>query len=243
MSLLRLIARLDIKGQNVVKGIHLEGLRVVGKPEEMARRYAEEGADELLYMDCVASLYGRNQLEGLLERTTEKVFIPVTVGGGIRSRGDVQRLLGAGADKVAINTAAIKNPSLIKECAEYFGSQAVVVSIESKRSDAEMGGWEALSDSGRERTGKNVLGWAEEAVSLGAGEILITSVDKEGTQRGCDLELIRALSHLPVPVSYCGGVGSVSHAVSCIAAGADALAIASALHYRKVGFEELRKAL
>jgi cyclase len=181
MSLLRIIARLDIKGPNVVKGIHMEGLRVIGKPEELANAYAEAGADELLYIDTVASLYGRNQLAALLSRTVEDVFIPITVGGGVKSRADVKRLLDAGADKVAINTAAIRDPALIRECADHYGAQAVVVSIEAKRQP--LGGWECYTDNGREKTGKDVLLWAEEAISLGAGEILLTSIDQEGTRQ------------------------------------------------------------
>src|SRR3990167_9203573 len=158
MSLLRLIARLDIKGSNVVKGVQMEGLRVVGKPEEMAQRYAESGADEILYIDTVASLYGRNQLEALLEKTCENVFVPITVGGGIGSVQDARRLFNAGADKVAINTAALKRHALINEMASHFGSQAVVVSIEAKR----VGGrreWESYIDNGRQKTGVDVGRW------------------------------------------------------------------------------------
>lgn len=237
MSLLRLIARLDIKGQNVVKGIQFEGLRVVGKPDELATKYANEGADELLYIDTVASLYGRNQLCGLLERTTEHVFIPVTVGGGIKSRADVKRLLDSGADKVAINTEGIKRPSLIKELADYYGSQAVVVSIEAKRVGER---WECYTDCGREKTGKDVQEWAEEAVALGAGEILITSIDQDGTRNGLDLPLISALKGLPVPVTACGGMWTVDHLRQALNAGADAVAMASCLHYGKVSFAELK---
>lgn len=243
MSLLRLIARLDIKGPNVVKGINFEGLRVVGKPAELAKQYAEGGADELIYLDTVATLYGRNQLSSLLERTTDQVFIPVTVGGGIRSRVDVRRLLESGADKVAINTAAVRNPSLIKECADYYGSQCVVVSIEAKRR-LEMG-WEAYTDNGREKTGKDAIRWAHEAVELGAGELLITSIDQDGTKRGFDVNLIKAIApHVPVPVTACGGAGCVEHIREVLREGkADAVAVASVLHYGKLTFEEIRKAL
>jgi cyclase len=243
MSLLRIIARLDIKGPNVVKGVQMEGLRVVGKPDELARRYAEEGADELLYIDTVASLYGRNQLSSLLERTVENVFVPITVGGGIKSRADVKRLLDAGADKVAINTAAIRDPSLIRECADHYGSQAIVVSIEAKRKHGEMA-WECFTDCGREKGGKDVVLWAQEAVSLGAGEILLTSVDQDGTRKGFDLDLIRAVGRdCPVPLTACGGLGSVSHGLRALEAGADAVACASVLHYGRLTIGEIRNGL
>lgn len=231
----RLIARLDIKGANVVKGIQFEGLRVVGKPSELAKKYVQEGANELLYIDQVASLYGRNQLEGLLERTTDDIFVPVTVGGGIKSIGDIDRLLRAGADSVAINTAAIKRPALIKECADHYGSQAIVVSIEAKRTKA---GWECYTDCGREKTNKSVQEWAQEAVSLGAGEILLTSIDQDGTMNGPDIEVVKTLAHLPVQVVYGGGIGGLDHLRSVLAAGADGVAVGSALHYGKFHMEQ-----
>ena len=241
MSLLRLIARLDIKGENVVKGYQMEGLRVVGKPAELARRYAED-ADELLYIDTVASLYGRNQLERVLEETTEDVFIPITVGGGIRTREDVRRLLAAGADKVAINTAALRNPELIRDCAQHFGSQAIVASIEAKRTP---GGWEALAENGRERTGVDALAWAKEAVALGAGELLITSVDRDGTRRGFDVDLIaRIAPEVSVPVIACGGMGRIEHLREVLERGrADAVAMASVLHSGRFTIGALRAAL
>ena len=240
MSLRRFIARLDVKGANVVKGVQMEGLRVVGKPEDLARKYAED-ADELFYLDTVASLYGRNQLSALLERTCEEVFIPITVGGGIKTRADVKRLLDAGADKVAINTAAIRNPPLIRECADYYGSQAIVVSVDAKR--MERGTWEALTDCGRERSGKDAIAWTREAVSLGAGEILLTSIDMDGTRRGCDLDLIRTLRDIPVPLTYCGGVGGLAHVNDALCAGADAVAMGAALHYGNINLKELRNGL
>ena len=237
MLLPRLIARLDIKGPSVVKGIHMEGLRVVGKPREMAAQYAED-ACELLYIDTVASLYGRNQLKTLLEYTSENTFVPITVGGGIRSVEDVRDLLRAGADKCAINTAAIKNPQLIEAVAATCGSQAIVVSIEAKRTAA---GWEALTDNGRERTGQDAVAWACTAVQLGAGEILLTSVDQEGTRRGFDLGLIRAVAAAcpTVPLVASGGMGCVEHAVAALHAGADAVAMASVLHYGKLTIQEV----
>ena len=226
----RVIARLDIKAPNLVKGIHLEGLRVMGSPEEFAARYYAQGADELLYIDIVASLYERNSLLPLVERTAAEIFVPLTVGGGIRSVDDIRRLLRAGADKVAVNTAAIRRPELIREASRLFGSQCVVLSVEAKRLSG--GGWEAYTDNGRERTGLDAIDWIRRAVDLGAGEVLVTSVDREGTRRGFDLELVAAVGpHVPVPVIACGGAGSVADIRDCFAAGADAVAVASLLHY------------
>ncbi len=239
MSLLRLIARLDIKGPNVVKGICFEGLRVVGNPETLAKKYAQEGADELIYIDTVASLYGRNQLASLLEQTTLEVFIPVTVGGGIKSRGDVQRLLNAGADKVAINTAALERPELIDELASFYGSQAIVCSIEAKRRGTT---WEAYKNNGRDPSGKCAIAWASEAVERGAGEILITSIDQEGTRSGFDIGLVKEVSSLKVPVTASGGMGTIQHLKSVLEEGkADAVAMASVLHYNKLTFEQMKR--
>lgn len=235
MSLLRFIARMDIKGPNVVKGIQFEGLRVIGEPVSLAQKYCEV-ADEILYIDTVATLYGRNQLKDLLYQTSEKVFIPITVGGGIRSMDQIQELFNAGADKVCINTGAIRHPDLIDMAARRYGSQAIVISIEAKRTHK---GWEAYTDNGREKTGKEVIAWAEEVVNRGCGEVLITSVDREGTKRGIDCELISNID-LPVPVVACGGIGSVKHVQEAIKAGADAVAMASALHYDLIDWKELR---
>ncbi|MFA4987659.1 MAG: imidazole glycerol phosphate synthase cyclase subunit [Candidatus Brocadiia bacterium] len=238
MSLFRAIARLDIKGSHVVKGIRFEGLRRVGEPAALAERYAESGADELLYIDQVASLYGRNQLEELLERTTERVFIPVTVGGGISSLADVRRLLNAGADKVAVNTAAIRRPDLINEIAGRYGNQCLVVSIEAKRT---VHGWEAYTDCGRERSGVDAVAWARRAAESGAGELLVTSIDQDGTMKGMDYELIAQIGpRVDVPVVAAGGIGNRTHVVEALRSGADAIAVASALHYNRITFEELR---
>ena len=241
MSLLRLIARLDIKGQNVVKGIQFEGLRVVGNPQALATKYAQEGADEILYIDTVASLYGRNQLTQLLEQTTEEVFIPVTVGRGAKSRADVQRLLRAGADKVAINTAALERPELIDEIASFYGSQAIVCSIEAKRRGS---GWEAYKNNGRDPSGKCAISWASEAVERGAGEILITSIDQDGTRQGFDIGLVKEVSGLRVPVTASGGMGTLQHLKAVLEEGkADAVAMASVLHYGRLRFDDMRKAV
>lgn len=238
----RLIARLDIKGPNLIKGIHLEGLRVVGDPQDHAIRYYRDGADELIYIDIVASLYERNSLHDIVKRTAENVFIPMTVGGGIRSADDADRLLRAGADKVAINTAAIRRPELITEVSRRFGSQCMVLGIEAKRSgDA----WEAYTDNGRERTGVDVVEWAQRAVVLGAGEILLTSVDREGTRKGFDLELTRAVSDaVPIPVVASGGMGTLDHLREVLDRGhADAVAIADVLHYNRISMADLRQAV
>ncbi len=227
----RVIARLDIKGPNLVKGIHLEGLRVIGDPSEHALRYYEQGADELLYIDIVASLYERNNLIEVVERTASKIFVPLTVGGGIRSLEDINKLLRAGADKVAINTAAVRRPELITEAARMFGSQCIVASIEAKRRPS--GGWEAYTDNGREKTGRDAVEWGKQLVELGAGELLVTSVDMEGTRRGFDLELVRSLGPaVGVPVIACGGAATIDHVAAAFGAGADAVAVASILHYK-----------
>lgn len=209
---------------------------MLGDPKEYAVKYASEGAEELLFMDVVATLYGRNQLAELLEKTTDGVFIPVTVGGGIHSVEEAQRLFNAGADKVAINTAAIKNPKLITEIANRYGSQAIVVSIEAKRMN---GGWEAYTDNGREKTGKDAIQWAFEAQSLGAGEILMTSIDREGTGKGMDLELLRIGPKLDIPLMASGGVGNPEH-VTEARRYADAVAVAGAIHYKRFSIEQLR---
>src|SRR2546423_13233654 len=179
MENVRVIARLDIKGPNLVKGIHMEGLRVLGKPEDFAEYYYRTGADELMYIDVVASLYGRNSLLDIVRRTAQEIFIPLCVGGGLRSVDDIRAVLRAGADKVSINTAAIRRPALIKEAAETFGSSTIVVSVEAIRKPD--GKYEAYTDYGRERTGVDAVAWAQEAASLGAGELVVTSINQEGT--------------------------------------------------------------
>ena len=227
----RVIARLDIKGPDLVKGIHLEGLRVLGRPERFARHYYDEGADELIYMDVVASLYGRNSLFDLVSQTASQVFVPLTVGGGLRTLEDVRTMLRAGADKVAINTAAIRRPEFIREAAQAFGSSTIVVSIEAIQRGK--GAWEAYTDNGRERTGVDAVAWARAAVELGAGEILLTSIDREGTGKGFDLELTRTVADaVDVPVIASGGAGRAEDVLEVVLAGhADAVALASIVHY------------
>jgi cyclase len=222
---------LDVKGPNLVKGVHLEGLRVLGPPDEFALHYYREGADEILYIDAVASLYGRNGLLDLVRRTAERVFVPITVGGGIRSVEDARQALRAGADKVAINTAAIGNPKLIEEVADIFGCSTVVISIAAIK-QAE-GRWEAYTDGGREHSHRDVVEWAVEATTRGAGEVLITSIDREGTGKGFDLALVEAVCNaVAVPVIASGGAGNVEHVRPLVGeAGPTGVSLASILHY------------
>lgn len=241
MAGIRLIARLDVKGPNLIKGIHLEGLRVIGDPREYAAKYYEQGADEIIYMDCVASLYGRNNLTEIVRHAAEDIFIPMTVGGGVRSVSDVEMLLRVGADKVAVNTAAVARPELISEIATRFGSQCMVLSIEAK--DRGDGTWEAYTDNGREKTGVDVLEWSKRAAELGAGEILLTSIDREGTRKGFQIDLVRTVSEaVSIPVIASGGMGGVNHLQEVTEDGkADAVAMADIIHYNRMSFNEIRK--
>ena len=236
---IRIIPRLDIKGPNLVKGVHLEGLRVLGKPEHFAEYYNKSGADELIYMDAVASLYDRNSLVDIINRTAKKIFIPLTVGGGLRNIDDIRTVLQAGADKVSINTAAIKNPGIIKEASRRYGSSAIVVSIEAIRK--EDGSYEAFIENGRQRTGRDVFEWALEVAELGAGEILILSIDREGTGKGFDIELTRRIAQsVSIPVIACGGAGTREHIFDVIQEGyADAVSVASILHYNFIRHYEI----
>ena len=241
MANVRLIARLDIKGPNLIKGVHLEGLRVIGDPQEYARRYYEQGADELIYIDIVASLYGRSKLTEIVRRAAHDVFVPMTVGGGVRSTDDVRDLLRAGADKVAINTAAVRRPELITEVSRRFGSQCMVLSIEAKQQ--AQGRWEVFTDCGRERSGVDAVEWAQRGVRLGAGEILLTSIDREGTRKGFDVALIKAISStVTVPVIASGGYGEAQHLLDVVQQGtADAVALADALHYNRTTLPVVRQ--
>jgi imidazole glycerol-phosphate synthase subunit HisF len=237
---LRLIARLDIKGANLIKGIHLEGLRVVGDPQIHAAKYYQDGADEIVYMDTVASLYGRNNLIDVVSRATEHVFVPITVGGGIRSVEDARTLLRAGADKIAINTAAIKDPKLISQLSDVWGSSTIVLSIEAKKTGDNK--WEAYTDNGRERTGLDVAQWAETGAKLGAGEIFVTSVDQEGTRKGFDCELVAEITkRVEIPVIASGGFGSLHHLSQLVKTSKPTgVAIADSLHYNRYSFEQIR---
>jgi imidazole glycerol-phosphate synthase subunit HisF len=238
---IRLIARLDVKAPNLVKGIQFEGLRKLGDPNGFALRYYQQGIDEIYYEDIVASLYERNTLLEIVEKATRDIFVPVTVGGGLRSVGDVEAVLRSGADKVSVNTAAIKNPKLITDIASRFGSQCMVLSIQAKRQGSS---WEAYFDNGREHSGLDAIEWAERGQSLGAGEILLTSVDQEGTGKGIDLALVKAVSdRVEIPVIAAGGIGCVQDLVEAVQVGkADAIAMAHVLHYDLHSIPELRQA-
>lgn len=227
--MVRLIPRLDIKGPNLVKGIQLEGLRVLGRPEAYARHYYETGADELLFMDIVASLYERNSILPIVSRVADEIFIPLTVGGGLRSIDDISAVLRSGADKVTLNTAAIRRPELITEAARRFGSSTIVVSVEAIRKGDR---YEAFTDNGREITGLDAVEWAAYAAKLGAGEIMITSVDREGTGLGYDTDLIRMIAgEVDIPLIASGGAGSAAHVADAWFAGASAVAVGAVLHY------------
>lgn len=231
MKTVRIIPRLDVKGPNLVKGIHLEGLRVLGRPSDFAKYYYDNGADELIFMDVVASLYDRNSLHSIIEDTAKKIFIPITVGGGVRSLEDIKSILRAGADKVSINTAAIKNPELIRDASREFGSSTIVVAIEAIKD--KNGKYYAFTDNGREFTGKEVLEWAKKVEELGCGELIITSVDKEGTGKGFDIDLIKMIAdNVSIPIIAHGGAGSKEDIKSLFENNiVDSVALASILHY------------
>lgn len=233
----RIIARLDIKGQNLIKGIQFEGLRVLGNPAQFAKKYADEGADELLYIDTVASLYGRNQLESLIEETSKETFLPITVAGAISSIGSVMGCFKYGADRVCINTGAICEPEIIRSISRAIGSQGITVSIEAKKVN---GGWEAYTECGRNKSGKDAIRWASESVALGAGEILITSIDRDGTRKGPDLDLLAAID-VDVPVIYSGGIRLQD--VRAVAELSDGMAIGASLHYGDCTIAQIKDAL
>lgn len=240
MRNLRLIARLDIKGPNLIKGIHLEGLRVIGSPAAHALRYYAQGVDELIYMDCVASLYGRNHLAAIVSAAAQDIFVPMTVGGGVRSVEDASSILRAGADKVAVNTAAVAEPGLITRISRKFGSQCMVLSVEAKRCGSDK--WEVYTDNGRERTGLDVIEWVKKGVDLGAGEVLLTSVDNEGTRKGFDCALVKAVTDaVSVPVIASGGMGKTEDILAVVGeAKADAVAMADILHYGRATIGDIR---
>jgi imidazole glycerol-phosphate synthase subunit HisF len=243
MRKIRIIPRLDIKSPNLIKGIHLEGLRVVGDPAVFSKDYYIQGADELLYIDSVASLYERNNILDLVSKTAQDVFVPMTVGGGIRTVEDARQALRLGADKVAVNTGAVKNPELISQIANYFGSQCMVVSIEAKQSGSNQ--WEVYVDNGREKTGIDLLDWVKQVQDFGAGEILLTSVDREGAKKGFDLNLINAVMKISkVPVIASGGMGNISHLINLIQeTSVDAVAIANVLHYKTLSLADIFQTL
>ena len=232
MNKTRIIARLDVKNDFVIKGIHLEGLRKVGDPNEMAREYYNQGIDEIIFMDAVAAYYDRNSLTKIIEKACKDVFVPITVGGGIREIEDIQIALNAGADKIAINTRAVQNPNFIKESSKVFGSQCIVSSIDAKKITQDK--WEVYVDNGREPTGKDVIEWAQEVEALGAGEIMLTSIDKEGTKKGYDIELNKRVSEVvTIPIISSGGAGKGEDVAEVIQnTDIDAVSIASLFHYK-----------
>jgi cyclase len=238
----RLIARLDVKNGAVIKGIHLEGQRRIGDPIALAQKYYVQAVDEILFMDSVASLYGRGNLFHMISEACKTVFVPITMGGGIRSIQDVEQALSAGADKVAANTALSMDPALVDRITSVYGSQCLVASIEAKKIGER---WEAYISNGREPTGRDVVEWATELEQRGAGELLVTSVDQEGTQRGFDIELCAAVvSAVRIPVVASGGAGQLQHLQELVArADLQGVAIASLLHYEKATVSQLKSAL
>lgn len=243
MKNIRIIPKLDIKGPNVVKPIQTEALRVVGNPKELAFRYYEQGADELIYLDIVASLYRRNLDFDLLKSVAENIFIPITVGGGIRSIYDINNVLRSGADKVAVNTYAVKHPDFLNEAVREFGSQCIVLYVEAKKQPS--GNYEVYTDGGREKTGLEVISWIKKAIDLGVGEILLTSVDRDGTRRGYDIDLLKKVSSFsPIPVIAHGGAGTPeSLAEAVIDAKVDALGVSSVFHYNNFSIAQVKEFL
>lgn len=228
----RIIPCLDVKDGRVVKGTNFVELRDAGDPVEQAAAYDAQGADEICYLDISASPEGRGAILDVVRRTANQVFAPLTVGGGVRTVADAERLLDAGADKIAINTAAIRDPQLIAACAARFGAQAIVVAIDAKRRPANVGGWEVYSHGGRTPEGLDGLAWCRQVADLGAGELLLTSMDRDGTRTGYDTELLAAVTAaVSIPVIASGGVGELAHLAEGLEAGADAVLAASIFHF------------
>lgn len=243
MSKKRVISRIDVKNEFVIKGIHLEGLRKVGDPNELAKKYYDSGVDEIIFMDAVAAYYDRNNLSHIIEKACSDVFVPITVGGGIRTIENIQTALNFGADKVAINTQCVKDPSFIQHASKTFGSQCIVSSVDAKRiSNCK---WEVYVDNGREPTGLDVIEWVRRLESLGAGEIMLTSIDSEGTKKGFDLELNKAVGEaVSIPVIASGGAGKISDITDLMAeCNVDAVAVASMLHYDLATINDIKLGL
>jgi imidazole glycerol-phosphate synthase subunit HisF len=240
----RVIPCLDVDAGRVVKGVNFRDLRDAGDPVELAAAYDAEGADELVFLDITASSGGRGTMYEVVARTAEQVFIPLTVGGGVRSVDDVDRLLRAGADKVSLNTAAIARPELLAEAAHRFGSQCVVLSVDARRAPGPDSGFEVTTHGGRRGTGIDAIAWSARAVELGVGEILLNSMDADGTKAGFDTELIRAVrAAVSVPIIASGGAGEAGHFPPAVAAGADAVLAASVFHFAAVRIAEVKSAL
>lgn len=245
MSLaVRVIPCLDVDAGRVVKGVNFQELRDAGDPVELARVYDAEGADELTFLDISASHEGRATTMEIVSRTAEEVFIPLTVGGGVASVDDVDRLLRAGADKVAVNTAAIRRPELVAEIADRFGSQVLVLSVDARRAPGTDSGFEVTTHGGRQSAGLDAVAWAARATDLGAGEILLNAMDADGTRAGFDLDLIRAVrAVVTVPVIASGGAGATEHFPPAVEAGADAVLAASVFHFGTLRIGDVKEAL
>ena len=241
----RIIPCLDVDNGRVVKGVNFLSLRDAGDPVEVAKRYNDEGADEITFLDITASSDNRDTILHVIERVASQVFIPLTVGGGVRSVADVRRLLNAGADKASINTAAVTNPDLVNEASSFFGSQAIVVAIDAKAVNADNSRWEVFTHGGRKETGLDAVEWARNMQARGAGEILLTSMDRDGTKIGFNLPLTRAISEaVDIPVIASGGVGNVQHLVEGVKQGkADAVLAASIFHFGEVSIREAKLAM
>lgn len=233
---------MDIKGSNVIKGIQMDGLRVVGDPQDLSNKYFEDGADEILFIDIVASLYGTATIHELVSKVASSAFIPLTVVGGIRNIHDARKAISFGADKIGINTAAVKDPKFIREIAETFGSQAVVINIEAKMTGLDS--WEVYTESGRQRTGIAVTDWVKKVQDLGAGEILLTSVDRDGTGKGPDLDLAQKVQSIcSIPVIVSGGINSTDDCSAIAALGLDGVAIGRNLHNNQLQISRLKQEL
>lgn len=240
----RVIACLDVDGGRVVKGVNFDNLRDAGDPVELAARYGQEGVDELTFLDVSASKEGRGTMLDVVRRTAEQVFIPLTVGGGVRSEADVDELLRAGADKVSINTSAINRPELISELSQRFGAQCIVLSVDARRAADQPSGFEVTTHGGTKSAGLDAIEWARRGAELGAGEILLNSMDGDGTQDGFDIELIEKVrAVVDVPVIASGGAGTAAHFPPAVAAGADAVLAASVFHFGTVAVSEVKDAL
>ncbi|PIT31617.1 imidazole glycerol phosphate synthase subunit HisF [Snodgrassella alvi] len=241
----RIIPCLDVDNGRVVKGINFVSLRDAGSPVEVAQRYNDEGADELTFLDITASSDNRDTILHVIEAVASRVFIPLTVGGGVRSVEDVRRLLNAGADKVSINTAAVTNPELVSEASAFFGNQAIVVAVDAKAVNAENTCWEVFTHGGRRHTGLDAVAWAQDMALRGAGEILLTSMDRDGTRAGFNLPLTRAVSDaVSVPVVASGGVGNIEHLIEGVQEGhADAVLAASIFHFGEVRIQDAKIAM
>ncbi len=240
----RVVPCLDVDAGRVVKGVNFRALRDAGDPVEMARLYDAEGADELVFLDITASSGDRETTYDIVRRTAEQVFIPLTVGGGVRAPGDVNKLLRAGADKVGVNTAAVARPELLRECAERFGSQCVVLSVDARRADGTPSGFEVTTHGGRRGTGIDAVEWAARGEELGAGEILLNSMDADGTTAGYDLEMLRRVrAAVGLPVIASGGAGSLDDFAPAVEAGADAVLAASVFHFGVLRIGEVKGAL